>query len=160
MFCASIHPLPTIYQSLSCGGSLQSKPRCPSPWPHLPEKYQYVPGPDGIYNPSSIFWVFPMASSRRHPDWMSEPSQLAPFNMKKQWCFSELPPNGRTPHPIPKGESRHLAEETHFCDIPNLISLVTNQSSWPWVTVVFKKKNSILYTIIDLIVFQLALNNY
>ncbi len=51
---------------------------------------------------------------RRHPDQMSKPPQLAPFDMKEQWLYSELPLDVWAPYPISKAEPSHPAEETHF----------------------------------------------
>ncbi|MEQ2282632.1 hypothetical protein AMECASPLE_002718 [Ameca splendens] len=53
-------------------------------------------------------------ASRRHPDQIPEPPQLAPLDVEKQRLYSESLPDDRAPHPISKGEPRHPAKETHF----------------------------------------------
>lgn len=53
-------------------------------------------------------------ASRRHPNQMPDPPQLAPFEAKEQQLYSELPGDVRAPHPISKAEPSHHMEETHF----------------------------------------------
>uniref|UniRef100_A0A3B5L6N0 ubiquitinyl hydrolase 1 n=1 Tax=Xiphophorus couchianus TaxID=32473 RepID=A0A3B5L6N0_9TELE len=70
-------------------------------------------------------WVFPGASSlwdvsRRHPDQMPGPPQLAPLNVKEQWLYSESLLDDQASHPISKGEPRHPTEKTHFALSPQL----------------------------------------
>ena len=50
----------------------------------------------------------------RHSNQMSKPPQLAPFDVKKQGLYSELPPDVRTFHPISKAEPGQSTEEAHF----------------------------------------------
>ncbi|MED6282046.1 hypothetical protein CHARACLAT_027922 [Characodon lateralis] len=52
--------------------------------------------------------------SRRHPNQMPEPPQLAPLDVEKQQLYSESLPDDRASHPISKEEPRHPVEETHF----------------------------------------------
>ncbi|CAG5932572.1 unnamed protein product [Menidia menidia] len=56
----------------------------------------------------------PREATRRHPEQMPEPPQLAPLHVEEQRLYSEPLPDGRASHPISKGEPRHPAEETHF----------------------------------------------
>uniref|UniRef100_A0A8C6P6I9 Protocadherin related 15 n=1 Tax=Nothobranchius furzeri TaxID=105023 RepID=A0A8C6P6I9_NOTFU len=53
-------------------------------------------------------------ASRRHPDQMPKPPQLAPFDLEEQRFYSESLPNVRAPHPISKAEPGHPTEGTHF----------------------------------------------
>ncbi|CAI5670118.1 unnamed protein product [Oreochromis niloticus] len=46
---------------------------------------------------------------------MPEPPQLAPFDAEEQRLYSEPLPDGRTSHPVSKGEASHPSEEAHFC---------------------------------------------
>ena len=50
-------------------------------------------------------------ASRRHPDQMPEPPQLAPLEAEERRFYSELLPDDRASHPISKGEP---AEKAHF----------------------------------------------
>ncbi|MEQ2173566.1 hypothetical protein GOODEAATRI_033347 [Goodea atripinnis] len=52
--------------------------------------------------------------SRRHPNQIPEPPQLAPLDVEKQRLYSESLPDDRASHPISKEEPRHPVEETHF----------------------------------------------
>ena len=65
------------------------------------------PPPSGLENLQS-------EATRRHPNQMSKPPQLAPFEVEEQWLYSELPLNGGAPHPISKAEPSHPPNETHF----------------------------------------------
>ncbi|KAK3506607.1 hypothetical protein QTP70_011017 [Hemibagrus guttatus] len=56
----------------------------------------------------------PRETSWRHPKQMPEPPQLSPFDVEKQWLYSELLPGDRAPYPISKGAPRHPTEEAHF----------------------------------------------
>ncbi len=91
---------------------------------------QGVPTPNEIYNPSSVFWVYPEPPMswtypedlqgkvlRRHSDQMPVPPQLALFDTKEQWLYSELPPDVWAPHSISKAGPSHPMEETQFCHL-------------------------------------------
>ncbi|KAL6468581.1 hypothetical protein MHYP_G00221050 [Metynnis hypsauchen] len=105
---------------------MRPRPPFPQPLPlALQGGYRGTPRPAGRYSHANVSWVFPGVSSqvdlpvtreasRRHPNQMPEPPQLAPLDVKKQRLYSESLPDDRTSHPISKGESRHPAEETHF----------------------------------------------
>ncbi len=56
----------------------------------------------------------PRKASRRHPEQLPEPPQLAPLNVEEQRLYSELLPSDRAPHPISKGAPSHPAEKTNF----------------------------------------------
>ncbi|KAL0146834.1 hypothetical protein M9458_057773, partial [Cirrhinus mrigala] len=56
----------------------------------------------------------PREASRRHPEQMPEPPQLASLDVKEQRVYSELLPSDRAPHPISKGAPSHPTEKTHF----------------------------------------------
>ncbi|XDV13813.1 hypothetical protein PO909_002140 [Leuciscus waleckii] len=56
----------------------------------------------------------PRKASRRHPEQMPEPPQLAPLDVEEQRLYSELLPSDRAPHPISKGSPSHPAEKAHF----------------------------------------------
>ncbi|KAK3519689.1 hypothetical protein QTP70_000999 [Hemibagrus guttatus] len=56
----------------------------------------------------------PRETSRRHPEQMPEPPQLALFNVEEQWLYSKLLPGDRAPYPISKGAPCHPMEKTHF----------------------------------------------
>ncbi len=53
-------------------------------------------------------------ASRRHPEQMPEPPQLAPLDVEEQRLYSELLPSDRALHPISKGAPSHPAEKAHF----------------------------------------------
>uniref|UniRef100_A0A8C6PYP8 Dynein cytoplasmic 1 intermediate chain 1 n=1 Tax=Nothobranchius furzeri TaxID=105023 RepID=A0A8C6PYP8_NOTFU len=53
----------------------------------------------------------PGEASRRHPDQMPKPPQLAPFDPEEQRFYSESLPNVRAPHPISKAEPELTEEE-------------------------------------------------
>ncbi|MED6242193.1 hypothetical protein ATANTOWER_001460 [Ataeniobius toweri] len=53
-------------------------------------------------------------ASRRHPNQMPKPPQLASLDVEKQQLYSGSFPDDRASHPISKREPRHHAEETHF----------------------------------------------
>ncbi|KAK3560072.1 hypothetical protein QTP86_033795 [Hemibagrus guttatus] len=82
--------------------------------PALPEGPRGIPRPDERHSLSSVSWVFPRETSRRHPKQMPEPPQLPPFDVEEQWLYSELLPGDIAPYPISKGAPRHPAEEAHF----------------------------------------------
>ncbi len=56
----------------------------------------------------------PRKASRRHPEQLPEPPQLAPLDVEEQQLYSELLPSDRAPHPISKGAPSHPAEKTNF----------------------------------------------
>ncbi|PWA28305.1 hypothetical protein CCH79_00019015 [Gambusia affinis] len=79
-----------------------SRPLPPAP----PEESQGVPRPAERHSPSSVSWVSPgpppggtcpelltREASRRHPDQMPEPPQLAPLDVKEQRLYSESLPD-------------------------------------------------------------------
>uniref|UniRef100_A0A3B3BM94 Ig-like domain-containing protein n=1 Tax=Oryzias melastigma TaxID=30732 RepID=A0A3B3BM94_ORYME len=53
-------------------------------------------------------------ASRRHPDQMPEPPQLAPLDVEEKRLYSEFSPGDRASHPISKGAPSHPPEKTHF----------------------------------------------
>ncbi|KAF7228520.1 zinc finger protein ZIC 3-like, partial [Nothobranchius furzeri] len=53
-------------------------------------------------------------ASRRHPDQMPEPPQLALLDVEEQRVYSEPLPDDRASHPISKGEPSQSSEKTHF----------------------------------------------
>lgn len=89
--------------------------------PHVP------PRPDEMFNPSSVFWVYPRASKGRGPD--AEPTQLAPFDMQEWRLYSKVPLDVWAPQPISK--TSHYMEDSvsHY---PKLMTKVWYNACLPF----------------------------
>lgn len=114
---------PCMY-SISIDRSLKQRPRCPSSHPHLQALFGVSAGvsrPDGICNPTSMFWACPEVSYQLDvpsisPQLgvftgipMSCPTTLTGFlNAKEQQLFSELHSN--TQSSCSEGNAKHLAK--------------------------------------------------
>ncbi|CAM4549908.1 unnamed protein product [Leuciscus chuanchicus] len=120
--CPSIHP--SIFFRLSGAGSRgqQSKQGCPDfPLPrHFLQLFrgdtEAFPGQPGDIVPpacprsspgsppgGTCLEHLPGKASRRHPEKMPEPPQLAPLDVEEQRLYSELLPSDQASHPISKG---------------------------------------------------------
>ncbi|MEQ2171923.1 hypothetical protein GOODEAATRI_015637 [Goodea atripinnis] len=127
----SIHPSIVFRLSGVRSRGQQPKQRHPDfPRPsHLGQliwgESQGVLRPAEKHSPSNVSWVFLWASalcpghltrevSRRHPNQIPKPPQLAPLDVEKQRLYSESLPDDQASYPISKGEPRHPTEETHF----------------------------------------------
>ncbi len=129
----SIHP--SIVFRLSGAGSRgqQSKQR----WPDFPLPRHFLlllrgnteafPGQSGDIIPAACPGSSPESppsgtcpehlpgeASRRHPEQMPDPPQLAPRDVEEQLLYSELLTSDRAPHPISKGAPSHPAEKANF----------------------------------------------
>lgn len=53
----------------------------------------------------------PKEVTRRHPDQMPEPPQVAPLNTEEQWLYFEDLPDVWAPHPISEAKPSHPVDE-------------------------------------------------
>ncbi len=123
-----IHPSPSssTYPGTGSRGQ-QSKQRCPDFLLLLRGYTEPFPGQSGDIIPpacpgsspgsppgGTLPEHLPRKASKRHPEQMPEPPQLAPLDVEEQWLYSEILPSDRAPHTISKGAPSHPAEKAHF----------------------------------------------